>query len=62
MIENLNRLFVRLTHDESGQDMVEYALMAAFVAVAAGAILPPVANDVSKIFSKMGSVIADARS
>jgi Flp pilus assembly pilin Flp len=46
--------------DEAGQDMVEYALLAGFVAVAAGALLPPVANDISAIFSKLASVIADA--
>ena len=26
--------------DESGQDLIEYALMAGFVAVAAGAVMP----------------------
>ena len=42
--------------------MVEYALVASMVAIAAGAIMPPVANDVSRIFSKMGSALIDARS
>ena len=43
-------------HDTRGQDMVEYALLAGFVTVAAGASLPPVANSISTIFSKMVSV------
>ena len=47
----------RLRADKSAQDMVEYALMAGFVAVAAGAILPPVADNISVIFSKLSSVI-----
>jgi pilus assembly protein Flp/PilA len=43
--------------DESGQDMVEYALMAGLVAVAAGAVIPPMAPSLSNIFSKVGSVL-----
>lgn len=44
----------------AGQDLIEYALMAGFVAVAAGAIMPGVASSVSTIFSKVGSVMAIA--
>ncbi len=40
--------------------MVEYALLAGFIAVAAGAVLPPIADSLSQIFSKMASVIAVA--
>jgi Flp pilus assembly pilin Flp len=36
--------------------MIEYALMAAVVAVAAGAFMPPVANQVSVVFSKVTSL------
>ena len=53
-------LIVRLIQDEKGQDMVEYALLAGFIAVAAGAILPTVSQDISIIFSKMASVVTDA--
>jgi len=59
-MEKIKLLFVRLTNNEEGQDMVEYALLAGFIAVAAGAILPTVSEDISTIFSKMGSVVADA--
>ena len=41
--------------DTHGQDMIEYALMAGFVAVAAGAAFPPVGNAISAIFSRVGS-------
>jgi pilus assembly protein Flp/PilA len=44
--------------EDDGQDLIEYALMAGLVAVAAGATLPPVANSISTIFSKVESVIA----
>jgi Flp pilus assembly pilin Flp len=40
-----------------GQDLIEYALMAGFVAVAAGAIMPGVSTNISTIFSKVGSVL-----
>jgi Flp pilus assembly pilin Flp len=53
-------MIVRLLKDRAGQDMVEYALLAGFIAVAAGALLPPVADSISVIFSRMGSVVAAA--
>lgn len=40
-----------------GQDLIEYALMAGFVAVAAGATMPGVADSISTIFSKVASVL-----
>ena len=46
--------------DESGQDLIEYALMAGFVAVAAGAIMPNVSASISTIFTKVASIMADA--
>lgn len=46
--------------DTRGQDLIEYALMAGFVAVAAGAVMPSVTTSISKIFSKIGSVLTQA--
>ncbi len=48
--------------DTRGQDLVEYALLAGFVAVAAGALLPGISTSVSKIFCRMGSVLTAAAS
>jgi len=48
---------VSIWKDTHGQDLIEYALMAGFVAVAAGATLPGVANSISTIFSKTASVL-----
>ncbi len=56
----LKQLFVRFVQDTKGQDMVEYALLAGFVAVAAGAILPGISGSISTIFSKMASVLTAA--
>jgi pilus assembly protein Flp/PilA len=53
-------LRVKIWHDTKGQDLIEYALMAGFVAVAAGAIMPSVATSISTIFSKISSVMSKA--
>ncbi len=51
---------VRMIRDTRGQDLIEYALMAGFVAVAAGAVMPSVATQISTIFSKVSSLLTDA--
>jgi len=56
-----NRLRL-LVDDTEGQDLVEYALLAGFVAVAAGALLPGISTSISTIFSRMGSVLSAAAS
>ena len=53
-------LQLKIWKDQRGQDLIEYALMAGFVAVAAGAIMPGVATSISTIFSKISSVMTDA--
>src|SRR5260370_609880 len=40
--------------DNHGQDLIEYALMAGFVAVAAGALLPRVAQKNNTLFFEVG--------
>ena len=50
--------FRKLRHNCAGQDLIEYALMAGFVAVSAGALLPNIATSISSIFSQVGSVVA----
>jgi pilus assembly protein Flp/PilA len=55
-------LKLQVWKDQRGQDLIEYALMAGFVAVAAGAIMPGVASSISQIFSKIASVMTGAAS
>jgi Flp pilus assembly pilin Flp len=59
MTKNLTHLIVtaKVWTDKKGQDLIEYALMAGFVAVAAGAIMPGVSVSISKIFSSVASVL-----
>ena len=51
---------LRLWRETHGQDLIEYALMAGFVAVSAGAIMPGVSTSISTIFSKVSSVMTRA--
>lgn len=46
--------------DDQGQDLIEYALMAGFVAVAAGAAMPNVSTSISTVFNKIQTLLADA--
>ncbi len=61
-MNKLYSLILRLVRDEEAQDMVEYALLAGFIAVAAGALLPGISDSISTIFSKMASLVANAAS
>ena len=53
---------LQILKDTKGQDLIEYALMAGFVAVAAGAIMPGVSQNISQIFSKIASSMGNAAS
>ncbi len=55
-------LKLKVLKDTRGQDLIEYALMAGFVAVAAGAVMPGVSSSISTIFSKISSVMSVAAS
>ena len=50
----------RFLSETKGQDLIEYALMAGFVAVAAGAIMPNVGASISSIFNAIASVMTTA--
>jgi pilus assembly protein Flp/PilA len=53
-------LKLKIWSDNCGQDLIEYALMAGFVAVAAGAIMPGIATSISTIFSSVASAMTAA--
>ncbi len=59
-MNTLTSFIVRLAQNRKGQDLIEYALMAGFVAVAAGAIMPGVSTSISTIFSKVASAMTSA--
>lgn len=61
-MKTLNSLVYRLRiwKDTRGQDLIEYALMAGFIAVAAGAIVPGVADSIKTIFGKVNNVMSSS--
>ena len=57
----LLRLIRRQANDKRGQDLIEYALMAAFIAVAIGATFPTtIGPNICTIFSKVQSNLTQA--
>jgi Flp pilus assembly pilin Flp len=48
---------LRFWKDTRGQDFLEYALLTAFIAVACGAILPPVLAVISNVMSNVTSTL-----
>ncbi len=55
--------WLRFVRDTQGQDMIEYALLAGMVAVAAAAIFPTtLMPHISTVYSKIQSIMAGANS
>ncbi|HTS29108.1 MAG TPA: Flp family type IVb pilin [Bryobacteraceae bacterium] len=52
----------RFWNDTQGQDLVEYALAAGMVAVAAVAAMPQLSATVNNVFNKIASIITSAMS
>ncbi len=50
----------RMSRETRGQDLVEYALLAGFIAVAAAAVVPDIAKSISTIMSKCSSLLSRA--
>jgi Flp pilus assembly pilin Flp len=57
--DDMRRLLLLLLRDQRGQDLIEYALLAATIAIVVAGFLPPaVMPSVSTIFSKITSSLA----
>jgi len=53
----MKTFFRRLWKDIRGQDLVEYALAAGMVAVAAVAAMPALSATVNNVFNKIASIV-----
>ena len=49
------KLYVQFVNDESRQDLIEYALVVALIALAATAGMQSVATDINQAFTNIGS-------
>jgi pilus assembly protein Flp/PilA len=54
-MDRLNRILPNLLGDESGQDLIEYALVAALIALGATVSMRAVASAIGGAFSGIGS-------
>ena len=59
-MKNLKTVLSRLLSDESGQDLIEYALVAALIALGATAAMSKMATTISTAFSTVGSKLTSA--
>ena len=59
-MKNIKKVFGRFMKDESGQDLIEYALAAAMIALAAVAAMSALATNISNAFSAVGSKLSSA--
>ena len=58
MIDQIRKVLSNLHREESGQDLIEYALLAALIALAATVGMSVVASDINNAFTKIGSKLS----
>ena len=56
----MKQLLWTFCSEDQGQDIIEYALMAGLVAIAAGALMPNVSTALVTLFNKIESLLAQA--
>jgi pilus assembly protein Flp/PilA len=59
-MRNLKHTLPNLLSDESGQDLIEYALVAALIALGATAAMSTLATTISTAFTTVGTKLTNA--
>jgi pilus assembly protein Flp/PilA len=59
-MRNVSRLFSKLLQDESGQDLIEYALVAALIGLGATASTRALATTLGAALNNIGSRLTNA--
>jgi pilus assembly protein Flp/PilA len=54
-MKNIKRILVNLVQDESGQDLIEYALVAALIALGSVAAMGSLSNAISTAMNSVGT-------
>ena len=57
---NMKKLLTNLIKEESGQDLIEYALLAAIIALGSVAAMGVLATDISVAFTNIGTKLTGA--
>ena len=58
----MKNLFARFVREEEGQDIIEYALLAAFISVSAYLVLGKIGSATNSIYTKVGTAVTNANS
>jgi Flp pilus assembly pilin Flp len=56
----MKNLFVRFVREDEGQDIIEYALLAAFISVSAWLLLGTIGSQTNQIDAKVGTAVSSA--
>ena len=56
----MKNLFARFVREEEGQDIIEYALLAAFISIVAWLILQAIGQDVVTMYTNVKQATGDA--
>jgi len=56
----MKKLLVRFIREDQGQDVIEYALLGAFISVVAGALIVSVGTDVVTMFTTISAALPPA--
>ncbi len=59
-MKNMKQLFTNLMVEESGQDLIEYALVAALVGLGAVAAMKGLSNNIGNTFNSIGNSLTNA--
>jgi pilus assembly protein Flp/PilA len=59
-MQNFKQIMNNLINDESGQDLIEYALVAALVGLGAVASMKGIANSINNAFNSISSNLNNA--
>jgi len=59
-MKNLKELFSALLKEDSGQDLIEYALVAALVGLGAVAAMKGLSNTIGNSFNSVGNTLTNA--
>jgi pilus assembly protein Flp/PilA len=59
-MKSFKLILTNFVNDESGQDLIEYALVAAVVSLGAVASLQPLATEVSAVFTSVTATLTGA--
>jgi Flp pilus assembly pilin Flp len=57
----MKKLFNRFLHEESGQDMIEYILILAFVVIGAAGIAYGIGADLTNVWQETSKATSDAK-